>query len=185
MVQADKAERNIDAFIGVTRMIADERVLNALCRSTLIAELRDTEIRILCGLLTIRNYQAGQSIAKLGDHSLSDALLILVDGKIEVSAIVNSDPILMTLENPGDLARVISFVGSNMLKIDANIDVRQDSTVLLLERAQLETLLGTSHHSIVYYVMRGLVRHMHGLARRKSAETEVMSNYFYRLNGLF
>jgi CRP-like cAMP-binding protein len=185
MLQIDEAERNFDTFIGKTGMIADERVLNALRHSTLISELRDTEIRILCGLLTLKSYQAGQSIAKPGGYSLGDALLVLVDGKIEVSAVIDGDPILMTLERPGDLARVISLVGSNMLKIDANIDVKHDSTVLLLERAQLETLLGTAHHSIVYYVMRGLVRHMHGLVRKKSAETEVMSNYFYRLNGLF
>jgi signal-transduction protein with cAMP-binding, CBS, and nucleotidyltransferase domain len=184
MLQAD-ITRYADTHIGKTRMIADERVLNALRRSTLIAELRDAEIRTLCGLLSIKHYQAGQSIAKPSGYSLDDALLVLVEGKIEVRAVIDGEPILMMLEHPGDLARVISFVGSNMLKIDANIDVQRDSTVLLLERAQLETLLGTVHHSIVYYVMRGLVRHMHGLARRKSAETGVMSNYFYRLNGLF
>lgn len=190
MSQSNKVYQNNTAFdanyfIGNTKMIANERILNALHHSTLIAELRDAEIEILVSLLTIKNYQAGQSIAKPGDYSLSDALLILVDGNIEVSAIVNSEPILMTLKDPGNLARIISFVGSNMMKIEANIEVKEDSTVLLLERSKLETLLNTSHHTIVYYVMRGLVRHMHGFARHKSAETEVMSNYFYRLNGLF
>jgi CRP-like cAMP-binding protein len=166
-------------------MIANVHILNALHQSALIAELRDAEIQILIGLLTIKSYKAGQSIAKPGDYSLSDALLILVDGNIEVSAIVNSEPILMSLKDPGNLARIISFVGSNMTKIDANIEVKKDSVALYLERSKLVALMGTSHRSIVYYVMRGLVRYMHGFARHKSAETEVMSNYFYRLNRLF
>jgi len=161
-----------------------EKIIGALLHSTLIAELRDHEIEILVDLLEIQCYQAGEFIAKPGDCTLGDALLILVEGKVEVSAMVDNEPMVMLLKDPGDLARIISFVGSNMLKIDATIEVKEDCTVLLLGRAKLETLLDT-HHSIVYYVMRGLVRHMHSLARHKSAETEVMSNYFYRLNGRF
>jgi hypothetical protein len=173
-------------------MIANVRILNVLHQSALIAELHDAEIKILIGLLTIKSYKAGQSItkpgvyyiAKLGDYSLSDALLILVDGNIEVSAIVNSEPILMSLKDPGNLASIISFVGSNMIKIDANIE-EKNSVALYLERSKLVALMGTSHHSIVYYVMRGLVRYMHGFASHKSAVTEVMSNYSYRLYGIF
>lgn len=166
------------------KMITNENIIKALHHSTLIAELRDHEIEILVDLLEIRHYQAGELIAKPGDSSLSDALLILVEGQVEVSAMVDNEPMVMHLKDPGDLARIISFVGSNMMKIDATIEAKEDCTVLLLERAKLESLLDT-HHSIVYYVMRGLVRHMHSLARHKSAETELMSNYFYRLNGRF
>ncbi len=165
-------------------MIAHETILKALHRSTLIAELRDAEIEVLISLLETKHYKAGECIARPGNCLLRDALLILVEGKVEVSAIVDDEPMVMLLKDPGDLARIISFVGSNMMKIDASIKVKEDCTVLLLERARLETLLDT-HHSIVYYVMRGLVRHMHSLARHKSAETEEMSNYFYRLNGRF
>lgn len=165
-------------------VIDQEKIMGALHLSSLVAELRDYEIEILVGLLTIRCYRAGELIAQPGACTLSDALLILVEGKIEVSALVDNEPMTMLLKDPGDLARIISFVGSNMMKIDATIRVVEDCTVLLLERAKLEALLDT-HHSIVYYVMRGLVRYAHCLARHKSAETEQMSNYFYRLNGRF
>ncbi|MEQ1590416.1 MAG: cyclic nucleotide-binding domain-containing protein [Gallionella sp.] len=175
----------VDCYIGATKLLANERILNALHYSTLIEELRDAEIQILVGLLTIKSYKAGAFIATPGDYSLSDALLILVEGKIEVRAIVNNEPVQITLKDPGGLARIISFVGSNMVKIDATIEVMEDSVVLFLERTKLEILLSTSHHSIVYYVMRSLVRHTHSLARHKSAETEEMSNYFYRLNALY
>jgi CRP/FNR family cyclic AMP-dependent transcriptional regulator len=168
----------------MTKMITDEKIIKALYRSTLVAELRESEVEILTGLLTIQSYKAGKFIVKPGSRKLEDALLILVEGKIEVSSMVDNEPMVMHLKDPGDMARVISFVGSNMMKIDAIIEVKEDCTVLLLERAKLESLLGT-HHSIVYYVMRSLVRYAHGLARHKSAETEELSNYFYRVNGRF
>ena len=165
-------------------MIIKENILKALHRSTLTAELRESEIEILLGLLTTRHYKAGEFISRPEGCSLKDALLILVEGRIEVRAIVDDEPMVMHLKDSGDLARIISFVGSNIVKIDATIEAKEDCTVLLLERARLESLLDR-HHTIVYYVMRGLVRYMHSLARHKSAETEEMSNYFYCLNGRF
>lgn len=165
-------------------MITKDTILKTLHNSTLIAELREAEVEILLGLLTVKHYKTGEFISRPGEDNLGDALLILAEGKVEVSAIVDHEPMVMSLKDPGDLARIISFVGSNLVKIDATIEVSEDCTVLLLERAKLESLL-EKNHFIVYYVMRGLVRYAHSLARHKSAETEEMSNYFYRLNGRF
>ncbi|MBI3221560.1 MAG: cyclic nucleotide-binding domain-containing protein [Nitrosomonadales bacterium] len=161
-----------------------DKIMDAMHASSLIAELKGHEIDILTGLLAVRHYRAGEFIAKPGACSLGDALLILVEGQIEVSAFVENEPLVMTLKDPGDLARIISFVGSNMMRIEASIEVKEDCAVLLLERSRLESLLDT-HRSIVYCVMRGLVRYAHGLARHKSAETEQMSNYFFRVNGRY
>ncbi len=165
-------------------MIVNESIIHALHQSTLVAEFRESEIGILLPLFTSRRYRRGEFIAKPGVCELMDALLILVDGRIEVSARIEGEPMSIHLKEPGDIARVISFVGGNMMKIDATIEVTEDCTVLLLEREKLETLLET-HPVIVYNVMRGLVRFAHGLARHKSAETEELSNYFYRINGRF
>ncbi len=165
-------------------MIVNESIIHALHQSTLVAEFRESEIGILLPLLTTRHYKKGEYIARPGSCELEDALLILVGGKVEVVARVEDEPMVMHLKDPGDIARVISFVGGNMMKIDATIEVTEDCAVLLLEREKLETLLST-HPVIVYNVMRGLVRFAHSLARHKSAETEELSNYFYRINGRF
>jgi hypothetical protein len=42
-----------------------------------------------------------------------------------------------------------------------------------------------SHPSIAYYVMRNLVRHMHGVVRRSNTEKEEMSNYLYCIHGRY
>ncbi len=165
-------------------MIVNESIIHALHQSALVSEFRESEIGILLPLLSTRHYRRGEFIARPGTCDLTDALLILVEGRVEVSAMVEEEPMVMHLKDPGDIARVISFVGSNMMKIDATIEVIEDCTVLLLEREKLETLLDT-HPVIVYNVMRGLVRFAHSLARHKSAETQELSNYFYRINGRF
>jgi hypothetical protein len=33
--------------------------------------------------------------------------------------------------------------------------------------------------------MRNLVRHVHGVVRRKNAESAQLSNYFFRINGRY
>ena len=90
----------------------------------------------------------------------------------------------MDLETPGDVARIISFVGGSMMNVSAKMKIRKDSVVLLLPRAKLESMLHT-YPSIVYGVMRNLVRHVHGVVRRKNAESAQLSNYFFRMNGRY
>ena len=165
-------------------MIPDERVLKALYNSGLVKNLLDFEINILAGLITVHYFEARELVVDLHDDLLKEALMILVEGEIEVSALVNNEPVLVHLQSPGDMARIISFLGGNMLNVSSRIKIRKDSAVLLLQRTKLESLLN-SHSSIVYCVMSNLVRHVHGVARRKNAEKEEMSNYLYRTHGLY
>ena len=165
-------------------MIPDERVMEALRNSGLVESLRDFEINLLAGLTSARHFENKQTIAEPAYDSLKDALMILVEGEIEVCAYVENEPVSLHLTVPGDLARIISFVGGDMLHVSARIKVRKGSSVLLLQRSRLETLLH-SHPAIVYCVMRNLVRHVHGVARRKSAETEEMSNYIHSIHGRY
>lgn len=162
----------------------DERVLAVLRNSGLTENLRDFEVGILASLTTMRYFDVRQVIAGPGYDSLKDALMILVEGEIEVCAHVEDEPVSLHLTVPGDLARIISFVGGDTLHVSARIEIRKGSAVLLLQRSRLETLL-YSHPAIVYCVMRNLVCHVHGMARRKSAETEEMSNYIHGIHGRY
>jgi CRP-like cAMP-binding protein len=165
-------------------MIPDERIHKALYNSGLVENLLDFEINILAGLITVQFFEAKEFVTELHDNLLKESLMILVEGQIQVTATVNNEPVLLDLETPGDVARIISFVGGNLVSVSAKMKVRKDSAVLLLQRAKLESLLNT-HPSIVYGVMRNLVRHVHGVARRKNAESEQLSNYFFRINGRY
>jgi CRP/FNR family cyclic AMP-dependent transcriptional regulator len=164
-------------------MIPDERILTALHNSRLVEDLRDFEVNILASLFSFQYFEAKELVAEL-DNSLKDALMILVEGEVEVNAMVGNESVLLHLKMPGDIARIISFIGGNIVNVTASIKVRKNSAVLLLQRSKLETLLHT-HPSIVYCVMRNLIQHVHAVARRKNAENAEMSNYIYRTHGRY
>jgi CRP-like cAMP-binding protein len=164
-------------------MIPDELILRALHNSRLVENLRDFEVNVFASLFTIQYFEVGELVAEL-DDSLKDALMILVEGDVEVNAMVGNESVLLHLKAPGDLARIISFIGGNIVDISARITVLRKSAVLLLQRSRLESLLHT-HPSIVYCVMRNLIQHVHGVARRKNAENIELTNYVYRINGRY
>jgi len=165
-------------------MVPDERIHKALRNSGLVENLLDYEINLLAGLFTVQFFEAKEFVTELNDHLLKESLMILIEGQIQVAATVNNEPVLLDLETPGDVARIISFVGGNLMNVSAKMKIRKDSAVLLLPRAKLESLLHT-YPSIVYGVMRNLVRYVHGVVRRKNAESEQLSNYFFRMNGRY
>jgi len=84
----------------------------------------------------------------------------------------------------GDLAGIIGFVGGNVLQISATIVAKTDSKVLVLERSRFESLLN-SQPAIVYYVMRGIVRHVHGIVRRMNTQSVEMTNYIHKTHGRY
>ena len=164
-------------------MSSDELILATVRHSKLAEDLRADEIAALANLMTLQHYAVTGSTVELDSLTMQDELMILAQGEIEIRAMVNNEHVALHLDAPGDLARIMSFVGGNV-SIKANITAKQKSTVLLLKRSALETML-YSNPSIAYYVMRNLVRHMHGVARRSHAEKEEMSNYVYCMHGRY
>jgi CRP-like cAMP-binding protein len=165
-------------------MMADELILRTLRASPLTEELRDAEIEVLAGVMTLQRYKAGEVLIEPGHNPLAESLMILAEGEAEIHATVGNEPMCLQLSKPGDLASIIGFVGGKTANISARVEVKKDGAVLLLDRTKFESLL-EKHPAIVYYVMRGLVRYMHGVARRKNAETDEMSNYLYKTHGRY
>jgi CRP-like cAMP-binding protein len=105
-------------------------------------------------------------------------LLILATGEAEVKASVGDETLSLSLLKPGDLAGIVTFVGGNLSQISAHVIVKTDSKVLFLERTRFESLLKTQP-AIVYYVMKGVVCHLHGLVRQMNAQSVEMTNYIH------
>ncbi|MDD5180089.1 MAG: cyclic nucleotide-binding domain-containing protein [Gallionellaceae bacterium] len=165
-------------------MTTGDLILQALRNSTLSEELRDSEIDALASLIVVRDFKAGQSILKPGDNELKDTLLILGSGEVEATATTGEEKVTLHLLKPGDLAGIIGFVGGSAMQISATVVAKTDSKLLLLDRARFETLLNTQP-AIVYYVMRGIVRHVHGIVRRMNMQSVQMSNYIYKQGGRY
>ncbi|MGA8149215.1 MAG: cyclic nucleotide-binding domain-containing protein [Gallionellaceae bacterium] len=165
-------------------MTTDELILQALRNSSLTEELRDSEIELLASYITVREYKAGETILKPGDSELKDTLLILGSGDVEATATTGGEQMTLHLLKPGDLAGIIGFVGGNMMQISATVVAKTDSKVLLLDRVRFESLLNVQP-AIVYYVMRGIVRNVHGIVRRMNMQSMEMSNYVFKQGGRY
>lgn len=170
-------------------MTTDDLILQTLHNSTLAEELRDAEIEALARIITVREYKAGETIVRQGgenshDSELRDTLLILGSGEVEAVASTGGEKATLHLLKQGDLAGIIGFVGGNVAQVSANVVAKADSKLLLLDRTRFEALLN-SQPAIVYYVMRGIVRHVHGIVRRMNMQSVEMSNYLYRIQGRY
>ena len=165
-------------------MTTDELIMRVLHNSDLTEELRDAEIEALASVMTVQDYKAGEFLLRPGETKLEKTLMILGTGEVEASATVKGEKATLHLLQPGDIAGIITFVGGDATQISATIQVKKDSKVLLLERTPFESLLNTNP-AIVYYVMRGLVRHVHGIVRRMNMQSVEMNNYIHRTGGRY
>jgi CRP/FNR family transcriptional regulator, cyclic AMP receptor protein len=165
-------------------MPTNNLVLQTLNNSTLTEELRDAEIEILARLFEVREFKSGEALLRPGEESLKNSLIVLASGEVEATATLGGEQATLHLLQPGDLAGIITFAGGNVSQISATVVAKTNCQVLLLERSKFEALLNTQP-AIVYYVMRGIVRHTHGIVRRMNTETVEMSNYIYKTKGRF
>ncbi len=165
-------------------MTKEDLIVQTLHNSTLTEELRDAEIESLARIIEIKEYKAGVVLVQPGDDRLKNALIILASGEVEATANVGGEQATLHLLQPGDLAGIITFVGGNVAQISATVVAKSDSKVLVLDRSKFESLIN-SQPAIVYYVMRGIVRHVHGIVRRMNSQSVEMSNYIHHTHGRY
>lgn len=158
-------------------------VIDTLRTSTITEELSDAEVDILAGLFEVRDYKAGEAIVQ-ADTDHPDNLYILAHGDIEVRIQSGEGESTIHVLKPGDLAGMITFVGGAASQVSASLYAVGDTKVLSLERPKFETLIN-SHPMIVYKVMRGVARNMHGIVRRVNVQSAELSNYIYRTHGRY
>lgn len=150
-------------------------ILKTLHAASFTEELRDWEIAELAKIVTVHEYKAGTYLIQPGNSIEKDSLVILASGEAEVKASVGNEPVTMNLLKPGDLAGIVTFVGGDLTQISATVVVKTDSKVLHLDRVSFESLLNTQP-GIVYYVMKGIVRQLHGIVRHLNTQTTEMHN---------
>ena len=158
-------------------------IIDTLRTSTITEELSDAEVEILAGLFEVKDYKSGEAITTPSDEK-NDNLFILAHGDIEVKIQSGNDEATIHILKPGDLAGIITFVGGAASHISATLYAIGNTKVLSLERARFETLVN-SHPMIVYKVMRGVVRNVHGIVRRMNVQSTELSNYIFRTHGRY
>jgi CRP/FNR family transcriptional regulator, cyclic AMP receptor protein len=158
-------------------------VIDTLRTSTITEELNDAEVEIIAGLFTVQDFSSGDVIVRPGDEQ-PDNLYILAHGDIAVKIESGGEESTIHVLKPGDLAGIISFVGGAASDISATLCAVGKTKVLSMERTEFEKLIN-SHPMIVYKVMRGVVRNVHGIVRRVNSQSAELSKYIYRFNGRY
>jgi len=158
-------------------------VRDTLRTSTITEELSDAEVEILAGLFKVQDFKSGEVIVRPGDEQ-PDNLYILAHGDISVKIESGGEESTIHVLKPGDLAGIISFVGGAASDISATLCAVGNTKVLSMARAEFEKLIN-SHPMIIYKVMRGVVRNVHGIVRRVNSQSAELSKYIYRFNGRY
>ena len=158
-------------------------VMKTLRISTITEDLSDAEIEILAGLCEVQEFKAGEIIVQPGDKQ-TDNLYILAEGDIDVKIQSSGEDSTIHVLKPGDLAGIITFVGGAASDISATLYAVGKTIVLSIARARFENLIN-SHPMLVYKVMRGVVRNVHGIVRRVNSQSAELSNYIYRTHGRY
>ena len=158
-------------------------VMDTLRTSTITEELSDAEVEVIEGLFEVQDYKSGEIIVQPGDKQ-TDNLYILAHGDIEVKIESGNEESIIHVLKPGDLAGIITFVGGAASDISATLYAVGNTKVLSMARAEFEKLIN-SHPMIVYKVMRGVVRNVHGIVRRVNSQSAELSNYIYRTHGRY
>jgi CRP-like cAMP-binding protein len=158
-------------------------ITDTLRTSTVTEELSDAEVQILASLFEVKDYKAGDAIVQPADKH-PDNLYILAHGEIEVKIKAGSEEHTIHVLKPGNLAGMITFAGGASSDISATLYAVGKTKVLSMERERFESLINT-HPMIVYKVMRGVVRNVHGIVRSMNTQSAELSNYIYQVHGRY
>ena len=158
-------------------------VMDTLRTSAITEELNDAEVEIISELFEVHDYKSGDVIVQPGDEQ-PDNLYILAHGDIEVKIKSGGEISTIHVLKPGDLAGIITFVGGAASDVSATLCAVGKTKVLSMARAEFEKLIN-SHPMIVYKVMRGVVRNVHGIVRRVNSQSAELSNYIYKTHGRY
>jgi CRP/FNR family transcriptional regulator, cyclic AMP receptor protein len=162
-------------------MMNEDTKLQALQASRLATDLDPEECRVLAALCTVHDLADGEILVRQG--KADNHLHVVVNGVIGIVANADSDNrVTVATLGTGDLAGELGFVDGT--ERHASLIAIGAGRVLGLEREKLESLL-TTQPTIVYHVMRAIIRTVHQTQRRLSLQAVELQNYIYKQHGRY
>ena len=162
-------------------MAPEDARAQALRESKLAADLREDECAVLAKLVEVRELKDGDVLVREG--GADERLYVVAAGSLGVVKYIETDTRLTVATlGPGDLAGEMGFVDGT--RYQSSLVALGSARVLSLARTDLESLLAT-HPSIVYHVMRAIIRTIHVVQRRLSQQAVELSNSIYKQHGRY
>ena len=162
-------------------MMTEEIRLATIRASKLATDLSEDEYNLLAGLVAVRELADGEVLVREG--TADENLYVVASGHVGVVKYLESDTRLTVATlGAGDLAGEMGFVDGT--PYHSSLVALGSARVLGLARERLGSLLAT-HPSIVYHVMRAIIRTVHATQRRLSHQAVELSNYIYKQHGRY
>jgi CRP-like cAMP-binding protein len=150
-------------------------------RSSLGAELDETEAAVLSGLMSSRELADGDYLIKEG--SVDNSLHVLLEGKLEVVKHTGAGDISsLAILREGDLAGELSFIDGHEHTV--GLRALTHSQILSLAREDFETIVD-QNPQLVYKVMRAIARSTHRIVHRMNTEFIELNNYIFKQHGRY
>jgi len=149
--------------------------------SPLGKDLSDAHCEVLAAIIEVRSLKKGEEL--LSEGHVDHTLYVPIDGQISVVKTSGSgDEDQLHVLKPGELAGAMGFLDGK--EHSATLRAITDTQVFCLEQAKFEKLL-TSEPTIVYQVMRAIVRDIHGIVKTMNNSHVEFSNYINKQHGRY
>ena len=149
--------------------------------SPLGAELEADEIKALAGVISIKRLNENDILIKEG--ATDDALHIVINGRLAATRNTGGDEyVTLHTLHEGDMAGAMGFIDGT--EHSATLRALCDTDVYTLERSAFESLLA-SHPTLVYKVMRSIIRSVHATLLRMNRQFVEMNNYIMKEHGRY
>jgi CRP-like cAMP-binding protein len=154
---------------------------NLIAGSSLGAELSDSEVEILGGLMDERSLVDDEFLFE--DGMADDSLHIILTGKVEVVKRTGDDNFAsLAVLREGELAGELSFIDGAPHTV--GLRALCETRVLSLKRTAFEGIID-SNPQLVYKVMRAVARSAHRIVHRMNTEFVELSNYIFKQHGRY
>jgi CRP/FNR family cyclic AMP-dependent transcriptional regulator len=154
---------------------------NLIAGSALGAELSDSEVEILGGLMDERSLVDDEFLFE--DGMADDSLHIILTGKVEVVKRTGDDNFAsLAVLREGELAGELSFIDGAPHTV--GLRALCETRVLSLKRTAFEGIID-SNPQLVYKVMRAVARSAHRIVHRMNTEFVELSNYIFKQHGRY
>jgi CRP-like cAMP-binding protein len=152
-----------------------------LQQSTFTDDLTEQQCNELSALVQVRQLDNGEALIEQG--KTDETLHVIGQGILAVERqTAGGDVVTLHMLKPGDLCGAMGFVDGT--EHAATLRSVGNSVVVSLRREDLESVL-ESNPALVYAVMRGIVRSVHGILRGMNLQFVELSNYITKTHGRY
>ena len=144
-------------------------------------ELTGEQSHQLAEIIEVRQLKKGDEL--ISEGAVDHTLYVVIEGSISVTKNTSGgDKETLHVLHAGEIAGAMGFIDG--MEHSASLRAMEDTEIFSIERSNFEAML-KSHPEIIYVVMRGIIRNVHGIVRNMNNSHVEFSNYINKQHGRY